>query len=558
MSIPTREGGNLLQSRKFLLMLGVLPLLFVSPDSSAGATEGTAYLSFQKAVASTDNGQVYTIRNGDTIARIIRKLGWSAKRYGVIKELNPHIPDLNKIYPGQKILLAPPGELKSLAGEDLEVSNYRAKKGDSLTRIISSELHPEPTELAKIIRSIRQLNPAIADFNKIYPGQVIRIPRLREAVSDGEKLAPPAPAAKSGAEEKPLSMGLPPVAERYLPAIRHIIELLNGTVITSGNYYIPLPDSGQVTIDCAAIPVVELGDGTTILLDFAGRLPRDLAGVIQSHWKNYHLVRRAGDQGLAAVLQEIILFSPSLRMAKAAQPLALEGIPQVKLSLDWLITKKVSSGDAPSQLGLIFAADQSQLLPSPLVKYALKKGVNICEILGDKVPAVRPAAADLPPAQQIKGITNDELLYNFLVYLGLEPLPDREVKIYDSQKDGFNLAIKAEYMMKRGGKTLLITKNKLPQQLSDKLLQEGMVPFAPTPGATRVSMLEGVLAVLGIPYQFALFSLPPPQEKSMVRVSFSALKIDGEKGLTYFVDYDLDREIYEFLTVQRKLNMIRY
>ena len=547
----------MLKNRKLLLMLGVLPWLLVSPDYPAGAAEGTAYLSFQKAVSGTDSEQVYRIRNGDTIARIIRKLGWSAKRYGVIKGLNPHIPDLNKIYPGQKLILALPGELKSLAGEDLEVSNYRAKKGDSLTRIISQELHPEPTELAKIVRSIRQLNPAIADFNKIYPGQVIRIPRLREAGSDGEKLAPPAP-VKSGAEEKPLSIGLPPVAARYLPAIRHIIELLNGTVITSGNYYIPLPDSGQVTIDCAAIPVVELGDGTTILLDFAGRLPRDLAGVIQSHWKNYHLVELASDQGLAAVLQTIILFSPSLRMAKSAQPLALEGIPQVKLSLDWLITKKVSSGDAPSQLGLIFAADQSQLLPSPLVKYALKKGVNVCEILGDRVPAGRPAAADLPPIPQIKGITNDELLYNFLVYLGLEPLPDREVKIYDSQKDGFNLAIKAEYMMKRGGKTLLITKNKLPQQLSDKLQQEGTVPFAPTPGATRVSMLEGVLAVLGMPYQFAFFSLPPPQEESMARVSFSALKVDGEKGPTYFIDYDLGREIYEFLTVQRKLNMIRY
>lgn len=538
--------------------LWVLPLLLVWPDLSAWAAEGTAYLDFQKAVPSHDKEQIYIIRNGDTIARIVRKLGWATpRRYRVIRQLNPHIPDLNKIYPGQKLLLPPPGEPRGAASDDLEVSNYKAKKGDSLTRIIRSELQSEPTELAIILRSIKQLNPEVTNFNKIYPGQIIKIPRARRAGGDVDKLALPAPAPSAG-DEKPLSLTLA-VAEKYLPVIRHIIELLNGTVITSGNYFIPLPDSGQVTIDCTAIPVIELGDGTTVLLDFAGRLPGEVATVIHSHWKNYHLVKGISGKNMASLLQEIILFSPSFQMAKAAQPLSLDGIPQVKLTLDWLITKKSPSGGAFSQLGLIFAADKSQLLPSSsLVKYALKKGVNICEILGDKVQVRIPDATDLPPLPQIKGVANDDLLYNFLVYLGLEPLPDREVKIYDSQKDGFNLAVKAEYMMKMGGKSLLITKNKLPPQLSDKLKQEGMTSFSPVPGATKLSMLEGVLAALEIPYQFALFSLPPPPEKTRINVSFSALKIDGEKGPSYLIDYDLDREIYEFLTVQRKLNLMRY
>ncbi|MDP2267548.1 MAG: hypothetical protein Q8K46_00105, partial [Deltaproteobacteria bacterium] len=205
------------------------------------------------------------------------------------------------------------------------------------------------------------------------------------------------------------------------------------------------------------------------------------------------------------------------------------------------------------------AADKSQLLPgSAIVKYALKKGINIVEILGDRVQAKIPDPADISPLPQIKGTANDELLYNFLVYLGLEPLPDREVKIFDSRKDGFDLAIKAEYMVKMGGKIILITKNKLPQQFSERLKKEGMTLFYLAPGATKISVLGGVLDALGLPYQFALFSWPPPPEKTRVRVSFSALKIEREKGPSYLIDYGMDREIYEFLAVHWKLNMLRY
>lgn len=556
--ICPREGRYFLPSRKFPLFFWVLLLLLVLPAVSLWAAEGTAHLTFRKAVLSKDNEKVYIIRNGDTIARIVRRLGWaSSRRYKEIKKLNPHIPDLNRIYPGQKLLLPHPEQQEGATGDAPGVINYTAKKGDSLTRIIISELQARPTELAKILRLIKQTNPEVADLNKIYPGQVIKFTLGGEAGGDSGHLPLSTP-AEDAKEEKVLAMKAP-ATEKYLPIIRHVIEQLNGKVITNGSHYIPLPESGQVSIDCATIPVVELGDGTTILLDFGGRLPDALASIIQGHWKNYHIVKFTGGQGFASVLQKIILSSPSFQMVKVETPLSFDDLPQVKLSLDWLITRKSAAGSAFSQLGLIFAADKSQLLPSPAIfKYALKKGIRICEILEDKVQASAPDTAEIPLLPQIKGGSNDELLYNFLVYLGLGPLPNREVKIFESRKDGFDLAIKAEYMMQMGGKTILITKNKLPQQFSERLKQEGMTSFSPAPGATKIGILQGVLATLDIPSQFAIFSLPPPQEKTRVNVSFPALQIVGEKGSTYFIDYEVDKEIYELLMGHWKLNMMRY
>jgi len=553
MAILRREGCYLLSSRRFIRLFWSLPLLFAVVPFPLLAAEGTAHLTFQKAVPRLDNQQVYIIKNGDTIARIVRRLGRAAPPYSDIRQQNPHIPDLNRIYPGQKLILT--REQIGIAGDAAKISNYTAKKGDSIARIIISELSAKPAEQVKMLRSIKQLNPDVTNFNKIYPGQILKIPRNPDA-GDSDQLARSTPTKSADDEKTPVL----PFAEKYLSIIRHVVEQLNGTVLISGNYYIPLPESGQVTVDCATIPVVELGDGTTILLDFAGRLPDDLARIIQSHWKNYHLVKVVSSRGIASVLQEIIVSSPSFKMVKIETPLSFDDVPQVKLSLDWLITRKGLSESKPSsQLGLIVAAEKSQLLPSSsIVEYVKKKGINVCQILGDKVQAYTPLPAESTPLPQLKGTTNDELLYNLFVYLGLEPLRDREVNIFDSRKDGFDLAIKAEYLVKSGGKTLLITKNKLPPQFSEKLKQEGITPFYLAPGATKISMLEGVLTALAIPSQFAVFSLPPLQEKSRVHVSFAALKIAGERSSSYLVDYDMDKQIYELLAVHWKLNIIGY
>jgi hypothetical protein len=545
MAMATRAGWYVLRSRELFLFFLALPLLFFCSDSSLFAAEGTAHLTFQKAVLSKDNQKIYTIKKGDAIARIVRKMGWEDPSYRVIRQLNPHIKDLNRIYPGQQLILTSPEE----SGDAQEVTHYTAKAGDSITRIIIAELHAKSAEAVQLLRSIKRLNPEIPNLNKISAGQVIKIPRGKSSS---------AATAKNGADEK-ASTTKPLATAKYLPAIRSVIEQLNGKVITSGNHYIPLPEAGQVIVDCALVPIIELGEGTTIMLDHAGRMPDVLANIIQTNWQNYHLVRIAEAQPLASVLQEILRFSPSWQMVKAEAPLSFDDTPQVTVRLDWLITRKLPVNGAFSKLGLIIAADKSQLLPSAsIAKYALKKGIAICEILEDKVQTAIPAPADISPLQQIKGANNDELLANFLAYLGLNPLPGREVKVFESRKDGFDLAVKVEYLVKTGGKTLLVTKNKLPQQFSEKLKLEGMTSFSPTPGATKIAMLKAILTALDIPSQFAFFSLPPPEEIARVHVSFPALQVARDKGSLYLIDYGMDGEIYEFMTGHWKLNMIGY
>ena len=522
------------------------------------ATEGSARLTFQKTAVAEGKTESYVIKKGDTVTGIIRKkMGGGAPPCEEIRRLNPHISDLNRIYPGQKLTL-PRKEAKPQDKEgDVEsIRDYIVKKGDSITRIILYELNAKPEEMLKKLRTIKRLNPQIKNMNKIFTGQVLNVPDGRTEGYGKEDFAS-APAAP--AKEKtflPMQTGLS--LEKHLDLITRIIKQLNGTVITSGNYYIPIPQSGLATIDCATIPVAELDDGTTILLDFTGRLPDALTDMIRANWRNYHFVKMEKDEGIASFLQKIIGASKSYTMTKMGKPLFLSDEPQVKLFLDWLIAKKVPEGSAVNNLGLIFAADKSQSLPDTALIYAKKKGVTICEILGDKAhingQSVAGCAFTIP---QLKGSTNDELLHNFLIFLGLVPLKDREVKIFDTVKDGFNLSIKADLLVKTAGKTILIHKSKLPQQFIDILRAEGTESVYLAPQMSRKAVLDNILSALGTSSHFALYSVPERDEKARINISFPALKVSGD-AQCYLIDFEMEGEIGELLLKNWGLKIVRY
>ncbi len=127
-------------------------------------------------------------------------------------------------------------------------------------------------------------------LNHIYIGQIIRLPdgqtacksrsgqcHTRHPANNSPKIrkvsvVPPVeepPVAETKAVEAKESIVLPPATR--LAVIKHIITQMNGTMITSGNYYLPVSKTEQLTIDCSIIPVVELDDRTTIFLDLENR-----------------------------------------------------------------------------------------------------------------------------------------------------------------------------------------------------------------------------------------------------------------------------------------------
>lgn len=107
------------------------------------------------------NGQLYTVRSGDTLFFIARRNNISLQS---LIDANPQITDPNTIFPGQ-IICIPTG------GPEVPCPNgqiYRVVRGDTMFEIAQ--------RYGISLESLIRANPQIADPNRIFPGQEICIP----------------------------------------------------------------------------------------------------------------------------------------------------------------------------------------------------------------------------------------------------------------------------------------------------------------------------------------------------------------------------------------------
>lgn len=107
------------------------------------------------------NGQLYTIKPGDTLFFIARRNNISLQS---IIDANPQLTDPNTIFPGQIICIPTVGPGVSCPNGQI----YRVVRGDTMFEIANRN----GISLESLVRA----NPQIADPNRIFPGQEICVP----------------------------------------------------------------------------------------------------------------------------------------------------------------------------------------------------------------------------------------------------------------------------------------------------------------------------------------------------------------------------------------------
>ncbi|MCG6533107.1 MAG: LysM peptidoglycan-binding domain-containing protein [Syntrophales bacterium LBB04] len=551
--------GNLCLRSIYLILLSLAFLTVISQDSLA--EEDTAHLSFQKTATLSAKTRPYVVKEGEWLFHIMRaQAGIKSHRLTVIKQLNPEIKDLNKIKPGQVVILPGVERPPVQKGEESsQTMNYTVSKGDSISRIAMRELNIKLPELRKAVDDIRQLNPDIRNYNMIYPGQTLQLPRRSIVITKQEAKAKEAESTpkvvKDEAKDKPIIL-----PRAHLDIIKVVISRMNGSLITLGKYYIPIPELGQVTIDCSTIPIVELDDGSSIFLDFGNRMPDTLKNMIQSNWKNYHSVEIVNSDDTAAILQKIVNASNTYSMTRRTTPYTIGAIPPLQLSLDWIITKRTKE-NKPYLQGLSFVSDNARLLPKPLTQYAARNDMIMTEILdGQGVAGAPDEKYTLPQMSNMNVSTNMELVNSLLYELGYQIIRDSEVGILDAAASGFDLSIKADLLAKKGDKQIIIISKKIPQQFIYSLKTRGTDTISLDVGETKKSVIEKILKGANIPFSFASFSFSVPEktDKPTGTISFPAFKITRDTGDFYLIDFDIDRDIYGLLNNKWEVNIVRY
>ena len=555
---------------------------------SSMAKEDTAQITLKKTATSKQNLYTYTVKKGDMISTIIRQIPNINEEdiqdnYNIIKDLNPDISDLNKLYVGQLLVL--PGKPLDKTQQNKMESNtadsaaapvppstnpaggntYAIKKGDTLIKIIHRELKIK-TNTRQMLKVIQSINPNIVNVNRIYAGQTIKLPEqtvfIKAAEEDKSVVQEVVKQAESQTQPEEIielkeKIVMPP--EARLALIKHVITQMHGSIMTMGNYYLPIPKTGQVTIDCSKIPVIEFDDQTMMFLDLDNRAEDNLKKIINDNWVNYHLIKVDKKDDVIAVLKKIFNAVKGYTMTKREKPMTIGSLPPVHVIVDWVITKSNSKQSQPLMQGLCVVYENNPLLPKSIKNYAQKNGLIITEFSEETGIVGNPEEIySLPPMPVFPTTPVKDFSYALLSYLRFKADKDAEVKVFDIVKDGFNLSIKADVLVKSANKRYIIYSRNLPIQFVNALKKTGHEVLFVAENDSPKIIMEKILPSFNITFASGFFTFSGIDKNQAPYVlSFQGTKIKTASDL-YIIDFEIDQGLRSLLREVWAANIARY
>jgi len=352
----------------------------------------------------------YTVQRGDYIRELLRRRGCIVERdlarfTAILKDLNPHVRNVDKIYPGQQILI-PLKQMEPQEGgavtddrlvtipflPDILYSTYTVKPGDYVAKVAADHHGLGMDQIPDgYLTTVKQLNPGIKNLNRIYPGQNIRIPEIGSQGRSSE-MAVLAPPSDRGSESKPsvVSQAMPPFSvrlerERPRSVVSRGVERLGGTLIESGHYFFPANDRGDLKLDLASFPVIALKGGRRVLLDTGKGLPPNLENVIRAFWKPLTIVRTQPGESERRLLEKIFRAIYGGEVRRTSDILMPDDGIQVTLRGDWILVHKRSERNAPSYDCITLISNPGERTSAPLRAYLAEKNIQISDLLPEAV-----------------------------------------------------------------------------------------------------------------------------------------------------------------------------
>ncbi len=567
------------------LFVAIFSVVFFCEFSMA--KEDTAQITLKKTATSKQKLYTYTVKKGDMISTLLRQIPnvneeGVKDNYKLVKDLNPDISNLNKLHAGQLLVL--PWKPLSEAGqnkiesktEDKSAASltplakpasgntYAIKKGDNLIKIIHRELKIK-TNTRQILKVIQSINPKIVDVNRIYAGQTIKLPGQSVFVKAAEEEKTTVPEVlQDESQTQPEEIielkekiVMPP--EARLALIKHVITQMNGSIMTTGNYYLPIPKTGQITIDCSKIPVIEFDDQTTMFLDLDNRAEDNLKKIISDNWANYSLIKVDKRDDVIAVFKKIFNAAKGYSITKKDTPMTIGTLPPVDLIVDWVITKSNSKQLQPLIQGLTIVYGNNPLLPKSIKNYAQKNGLIITEFSEETGVVGGPEEIySLPPMPVFPATSVKDFSYALISYLGFKADKNSEVKVFDIVKDGFNLSIKADVLVKSANKRYIIYSRILPAQFVKALKKAGYEIIFVAETDTPKVIMEKILPGLNVIFASGYFTFSGiDKNQAPYLLSFQGTKIKTDTNL-YIIDFEIDQGLRSMLRETWAANIGRY
>jgi len=359
----------------------------------------------------------YVVKEDDWVFKLFRQKGEISNRdfpefLRIFKRLNPHIHDIDRIRPGQHIVIP----LKKIDQDELPEqssgvvtipyltnvtlpddaakysTDYRVKNGDCVSILISDRYGNYGTQsYQKGEKFFRLMNPQIENLNLIYAGQMIRLPDPKN-----QNQSPSQPPIDTAAIQKtserdrldssvafdekiPLSSGVNNGKEPSDSPLSKVASILDAKLFNKGYYYLPRPGQKDFKVDLSQTPFIKLEDGKRVFFTSGDENQNADIKMLKFFWKDVVIVNVTPEDSMEKVFDTVF---GSLEGAVIKHRLSFSdhGV-DVDVQGRWILEKPGKNGEAIRHLCITVIDDLKERTPQSIVRYLDQNNIIIKEIL---------------------------------------------------------------------------------------------------------------------------------------------------------------------------------
>lgn len=405
--------------------VGLLFVFIILACSASGA------FLYKNYVIQHDQGwdilcDPYIVQKNDWVIKLFQRRGQISEQdfpefLRIFQRLNPHIHDVNKILPGQNILIplkklgkdTLPGQSSGIVTipfvtisklPDIIKGNstpHTVKPGEYVSGIISSEFgrygsksYNEGIQLFKLI------NPGIVDLNRIYPGQVLHIPnaalkrkawyaslftesgKINKDLDISGIIASTEKLMQAPAETNPPDSSKPTsVLTGLRTPLFEAANALHAKIFTRGTYYFPRKRQKDLKLDLTRYPVMELATGQKFLFSENDDFPEADRAILRSHWPGLKIIPISFQSSFEEILDAIFRSDKRFNV-KNRLTLEHQGI-HIDINAKWIVRSNLLSVpvDKNPKTSCIFIVGLNDgIMPDPIKQYLADLDILVKEI----------------------------------------------------------------------------------------------------------------------------------------------------------------------------------
>ena len=388
----------------------------------AGIWPAWGALLYKSYVVRYDRGwdilcDPYVVQKNEWVYKIFRQKGEISQQdfqefLGIFKRLNPSLRNVDRIRPGQQILIplkkleqeTYPGQASGVVtvpfvtiskiSEILEAysKQYRVIRGDWVSTLIQKRFGPYGTPAYKRgLELFKALNPDVVNLDIIHTGQMLTLPDpslqnqpwYRSLFDDAGQLRAedegglPLPAAGLRNNQTPSS------TSEYLPGdpIAETALALEGRLLNKGTFFFPQKDGQPLELDLAQYPMIELHDGTRLLFAREGQANQADLTMLQSKWENVKVISIPPDASVGQVLESVLAEDQSPEAQKQERISFADNGVAVTVQAQWIKTKEINNTDGVRYVCITIIKNEAERTPETIRRYLDQHDILIKDVL---------------------------------------------------------------------------------------------------------------------------------------------------------------------------------